>query len=471
MDQLVKMQFREALDLIDSMVVDRRGAPLDSSERVTLEAAWEDFTYEEAAKSSGYNIIQLQRGAGRELFILLTGLLGMGESITKKNFRRNFETRFSEEVQKTEDRTPALQAETVFTEVLGGELPDTSSFWGRANEIEELNNKVLTKRCIALVGLAGIGKSALAAKLLSNLSKASTAKFDRLVWKPIYTGSTFQSLVTDLIQLLQPDPEIPEALPEYTQARVSILLKYLTEYRHLVVLDALDSLLYTFSDDVGEQEELEVFLKRLAEERHQSCLLLTSREPLKLISRLQAGKRPVESLTLTGLLPKARYQILHGKGLSDKEDLTQVCAISSGNPLVLESFADIILNFWGGNVQNFLKFEMTPEVSVMREMLDQQFADYKRLGYLERRIMIYLASAVKDALSDITLSEMLDELKITDTDIASISNLRKAIDNLLQRSLIERRSDSKTGEAKFNIPPLIKQYILAKSAELVPSRN
>jgi transcriptional regulator with XRE-family HTH domain len=64
-----------------------------------------------------------------------------------------------------------------------GRAPDTRGFVGRQDELTLLHHRLLTERCrlIAIVGMGGIGKSILAARLAEEISPY----FERVCWRTL----------------------------------------------------------------------------------------------------------------------------------------------------------------------------------------------------------------------------------------------------------------------------------------------
>jgi DNA-binding MarR family transcriptional regulator len=454
------MDFSDALQYVDQITIARRGDPLNENERTSLEAAWEDITYEEAAQRSGQCKRRLSSAAGRELFIFLTGVFGNGKPVTKKNFRRKIEALLSNPDGYRESLAEETETDSdseILHQILGSEPLNTSTFFGRIRELKSLLEHVSTKRCILLTGIAGIGKSAIAAKLLRTLAAQPDSEFDRLIWKPAYECSTLESLIIDLIQLVSPGEGL--RVPNDLQAKTTQLLELLNQQHCLIVLDALETYLYSISDMPEELNKFNIFLTRIVETRHQSCLMITSREPLKPFSQLQIAKRPIVSVQVEGLLPQDGAEVLRVQGLSGNQELEELSTLFRGNPLVLEVLAKLIQNFWGGDIQQFLRFQTTPEVSFIWRMLNQQFGDYRRLGQAEWQVMLYLEAALGESRSSISFQQMHEELKNDSNAPMSTSELIKAIENLQQRSLIEKSQNPQSGQPRYTLAPLIRKYV------------
>src|SRR5205807_9031957 len=88
--------------------------------------------------------------------------------------------------------------------------------------------------------------------------------------------------------------------------------------RCLLVLDNVESILQGGSQAGHYREEYEGYgrlLQRIGESRHQSCLLITSREKPKEVALLEGETTAIRSYRLGGLPPLAGREILNDKGL------------------------------------------------------------------------------------------------------------------------------------------------------------
>src|SRR5204863_1320208 len=78
-------------------------------------------------------------------------------------------------------------------------------------------------------------------------------------------------------------------------------------------------------------------LQQVGQIRHQSCLLLTSREKPKEVAALEGASGSVHSQPLAGLISVEGQEILKNKGLSGvDETFTDLIHRYSGNPLALK---------------------------------------------------------------------------------------------------------------------------------------
>jgi hypothetical protein len=182
-------------------------------------------------------------------------------------------------------------------------------------------------------------------------------------------------------------------------------------------------------------------LKRVGQARHQSCLLLTSREKPPEVAILEGNTLPVRSLGLSGLDREAAQALLKTKGLSRAEQWHKLTTFYRGNPLVLNIVATSIRDLFGGDVDAFLKQSPTYVTRDLSRFLQQQL---DRLSPVERQIMCKLAQAQEP----ITLAELQASVHpISDFEVY------EALEALFKRSLVERTAQG------FTLQPVIAEYL------------
>lgn len=307
-----------------------------------------------------------------------------------------------------------------------GEAIDVSVFEGRTKELRLLEQWIITERCrlVALLGMGGIGKTALSVKLAEQLQD----NFEYVIWRSLFHTSSVSAMLTQLLRVLSPQQNTE--LPQTVDSSISELIEYLRLSRCLIVLDGAESILCLGSSSTYLQgyEGYGELIRRVGDSQHQSCLVLTSREKPKEIAAMQGETLPVRALRLTGLSNAEGASLLKSKGLknSSEEEWRLLIQCYGGNPLFIKIVATAIQDLFGGNIYNFIQ-QGTVVFGDIREILDRQF---NRLSDLEKQIMYW-----------ITLNPNAISLRQLQKEIFPAVSQRKileAIESLQRRSLIER---------------------------------
>lgn len=445
--------FEDALAVVDNLVLTERRKRLSSPEILVLKAAWDGKEYKDVASNSTYSLNYLQRRVASPLWNMLSTTIGDGERVEKQSLRY-----FLERVTK-KYQFSAIHEEQTYPaknriQVIGSKSPDVSSFYGRVQELIHLKELAIKQRCILLVGAAGIGKSALAAKLLEELSLESQPKFDCLIWKSVAHAPLVQDLVADLIELIQPT-EISSSLPEHTQSMISVLIKQLQSRRSLLVLDASEALFQI--TNFQHRRDYGLFFRRLTEELCQSCVIITSRVFPDDLESLIAAELPINFLRIEGLEADAALQLLSTKGLTDQEKCNDLIKTYRGNPSELKAVVNRIHHFFGGSTEKFFENPTTLVSDQFQEMLNHVFSQL--LSKIQKRIMIYLTEEVTLNSQDVGFAKLLNDMNREQQTSVSKFELIKALEVLEKHSLIETIKDPITEEISFNLEPVVKKYI------------
>ncbi|MBT9316454.1 hypothetical protein IXB50_13570 [Leptothoe spongobia TAU-MAC 1115] len=330
------------------------------------------------------------------------------------------------------------------TPVDWGEAVDVSIFYGRTEELATLQEWILQDRCrlILIQGMGGIGKTALSIKLSENIYE----EFDYCIWRSLREAPPVEKILADLIKFLSNQQDVN--LPKTVGDAVTRLIHYLNESRCLLVLDNAESIL---QGGVNTGQYLEGYegygtlISRVGESRHQSCLIVTSREKPKRLERNEGLNRPVRTLSLNGLDSIAGYDFLKAEGLKgDATQWNQIIGHYSGNPLALKIIVNTARNLFEGRLE-ILSNENFGLLGDIQDLLESQFA---RLSVLEKSVMYWLA-----------INREATSLKVLREDLlASISesNLLEVLSSLKKRSLIER------GISGFTLQNVLMEYVTEK---------
>jgi WD40 repeat protein/transcriptional regulator with XRE-family HTH domain len=307
-----------------------------------------------------------------------------------------------------------------------GDAPEVATFYGRQDELALLSDWLLEQRCrvVSILGMGGMGKSALAVTLMHQAAD----QFDAVLWRSLRDAPPCEPLLDDLLRVLAGEP-LTVAL-DSLERRLTLLFEYLRTRRVLLVLDNLESVM---EEAAGSGRMLPGYegygrlLRRAAETKHLSCLLLTSREKPMELAPLEGNRTPVRSLRLGQLDAGACELLLHEIEVTgNAAERERLCERYGGNPLALKIVAPTIAGLFGGEIAAFLEHGELIFGGV-RYLLEEQVA---RLSPIEESIMLWLA-----ILREPVTVAQLANLLIHPLPGAQVL---EALDALRGRSLIER---------------------------------
>ena len=331
-----------------------------------------------------------------------------------------------------------------------GQVPDVAVFYGRTEELTTLKQWIVSDNCrvVALLGLAGSGKTTLSVQL----AKQVQDEFDFVIWRSLRSTPAPSDFLADLIQLFSNQQKFDLPLAELSKAidlndKISRLVEYLRKQRCLLILDDFEAVLKPKEIAGHYREGCEGYrdlIVRLCEVNHNSCLVLvSSEEPTELT--LLAGEK-VRSLK-PGISEEVAREIFQEKGLSAQDQEWKILlARYGGNLLALKIVATTIHEFFEGNVLKFLEATALFVEEHISNLLAQQF---DRMSSSEQEIAYWLTIAQ----SPISIETLREKMLVN----SSLSDLLKNLDSLGRRSLIDKISEG--GETVFMLGSLIVQYV------------
>ncbi len=345
------------------------------------------------------------------------------------------------EVRTSPGQTPAMESAAFLRIDWVGAL-DVSRFTGREGELAELSRWIVQEQCrlVAILGMGGIGKSA----LVSLLGKHLAPQFDAVLWRSLRDAPECSELVADCLTFFSETP--PTEFPSLLEQRINQLIGRLHERRCLLVLDNLETLLEVEDPEGNYRPGYQGYgrlIERLGESDHQSCVLITSREKPREIEALEGLRGPVRSLRLLGLSEEAARSLLEDKDLRGASSAwLQLIASYAGNPLALKIVGQAIVDLFAGDIVPFLH---SGELifNGIRVVLRQQVA---RLTPLERMLLTWLA-----VVREWTSLESLLSLLVKRPTRARVL---EALEALSRRSLIERGQG-----ASFTLQSVVMEYV------------
>ncbi len=481
------MDLEKALAFTDALVFAKSGVHLSDLQQAMLRESWswQRQSYEQIADTYGYSPTYLKHDVGPKLWKFLSEVLG--EKVNKKSFRAAIERQFildhetsqpeqsfgqipSETVSQIEEQTRTKEPSQIpntINEVATkerqdwGEVLDVSFFYGRQQELAQLQQFVLVEGCrlVALLGLGGMGKTSLSLKLAQQLQ----SQFELVIWRSLRNAPPISDILSQLLQFLSNQQEID--YPETVEGKISRLLHYLRSHRCLLILDNFETILQgndtpdntrNYSDGYEGYGEL---LKQVGENIHQSCLILTSREKPQEILLLEGAKLPVRSLQLGGLKKTEGQELLRLKGdfQGTETEWSQLIDYYSGNPLALKIISTTIQNLFDGSISDFLQQDAFVFGNI-RNLIEQQF---ERLSDSEKTVIYWLA-IYRDPAS-------FSDLRADIFPPISPQKLIEVLDSLEQRCLIDKATPTliaKSG-ARFSLQPVVMEYVTTRFVEQI----
>ncbi len=326
-------------------------------------------------------------------------------------------------------------------------LIEVDAFYGRAKELADLEALVLGERCrlVEIIGLGGMGKTALSIKL----AKQVYHDFDQVIRRSLRHAPPLKELLKDLLHNLVEQPDQLSQLQD-TADLLDRLLLQMQHRRCLLVLDGAESILRSdelagrYQDGYLDYSDL---LTQVAQSDHQSCLVITSAEKTQEFTALEGQK--VQAFHLQGLRGGEASSFLRARGASAEAepDWPKLVELYSGNPLALKIAVVTIQELFGGSVSDFLA-QGTAVFGDIRNLLEAQV---NRLSKRERDILYWLAIYREP----VAIAELRADL------VPSVAQPRllEALESLGRRSLVER------DRALFSLQPVVMEYLAERLIE------
>ncbi|MCG8362632.1 MAG: NB-ARC domain-containing protein [Pseudanabaenales cyanobacterium] len=326
-----------------------------------------------------------------------------------------------------------------------GEAVDVSSFYGRKDELAQLKQRIVSERCrlITLLGMGGIGKTALSVKLATEVQD----EFEYVIWKSIRHAPTLQETLINILQFLSQPSGSQMELPASVEGLTARLIEQFKQHRCLLLLDQLETILQSLSLAGYYREGYEPYgdlLKVLAEVPHQSCLVLTSREKPREIGVMEG--KTVQSIYLDGLKLADSQQLIHDLGnfTGLENEWRLITAHYAGNPLALKIVAARTRDYLNSDLSECLE-ELRKGRLVFSDLRNLMGRQFNRLSVLEQEILVQLA-VYRDWVS---LSHLREDLPSPVLQ----QSLLDVLDSLRGRSLLQKQG------GHFRLQPFVSEYV------------
>ncbi len=456
------MNVEDVVQWVNNLIVDKTGEHLTPVQEAILTGVWQRQKYPQIAKEFNCSESHVKKEAAK-----LWEKLGkeLGEDLNKFNFRSKLEKKhrvsqtsqsghcllqvdniniggqFIQTIKDAETPSPfppdSPQNKNQSPIIDLTDAPELTSFYDRTSELSTLKQWILQAhtRLITVYGLSGIGKSAIALKLIEQIQ----TEFDYIIWLSLADTPALSTIQTELKQFFGRSPQPP--LPT--------IIDYFRSSRCLVILDDVQNI-FKSSQLAGQYltgyEDYGKFFKQIATSSHQSCLILLSWEKPREIVTLEAENLSTRTLHLKGLGEQAA-EFFKEKGLADEEKWSDLIAFYQGHPSWLNIIAATIWELFDGSVSLFLADGTDLFLGDLEPILESHL---KRLSDSEKKAFYWLASQ----------NEAVDiSRQAADSDLSK-SELWQSIQSLARRGLVEKMLVG--ARSKFQINPVFQQYIQSK---------
>ena len=459
----------ESLCIADQLLQRIAGEGLSTLEKLVLEETLGNESYKSMAVSSSYADKTL-KDVGSRLWKKLS--LALEQPIKKSNVKARLES-YQRSLHALSNQSTTGQATPISRQVDWADAPETSVFFGRENELDTLQKWVIQDRCrlVSIVGIGGVGKTGMTIRLgqggigktdLSlQLAQGIQNEFDYVIWRSLLNAPPLENLLCDLIQFLS-DHQVSDLSP-LLDTNLRLLLKYLNQYRCLIILDNFESVFkeskhYNSSDSLRQSDQYRPgyagygqLLQKVGQTSHESCLILTSRERPRRLQSISDQQGKIRFFQMYGLAEDAAKCMFQKHRNLPKSDalLTQIIHFYEGNPLALSLVRQRIERVFDGDISNFL----TQDNFFFEDINDLLGWHFERLSSAETEVLYWLAIGREPT--------SVDSLKANCVDLTLREAVPDVLDSLQLRLPINRSIFG------FSLQPVIIEYLTSKLIKII----
>ena len=303
---------------------------------------------------------------------------------------------------------------------------------------------------IAITGIGGVGKTAFAVHAVQQLWEVEGGFTGRL-WLSLRDAPPLQEVLRRCIRGISGKKFV--SFPSELTNQLALFIEYLQRQRYLVILDNFEAILQpgSLSEEYrAGYEEYGKLIDQVRRAQHRSCLLVTSREMPKEMTRLEVEETTVRSLVLPGLEEKEARIILHEHHLEGTDgQFAELIGLYSGNPLALKLVAASIRDMFDRSIDSFLRASRSQgaeEAIMLSDIADLLGQQFQRLSDEERDVMYWLAIE-REAVPPYILKDDSVQLDYQ-------GRLFQYLEKLRHRCLIEA-----AGDGRFTLQPAIMEYV------------
>lgn len=211
-----------------------------------------------------------------------------------------------------------------------GQMPKLRQFFDRQKEMTFLNKNLKTSKIIVVHGMAGIGKSSLAAKFIEQYSKSNN-----ILWYRFQEWDTIRNILMPMA----------EFLAEMNRKKLKTYIESVQTIDFFEVINILHGDLHmsnsiiVFDDFHRVNKRIIQFFSSLTEHLEKIdniFILLLSRSLIRFYDRREVSvKKMIKEMHLTGLDREGSRELIKPK-IIDKLGFNKIYELTEGHPLALE---------------------------------------------------------------------------------------------------------------------------------------
>lgn len=454
------MTLQDVLKFADKLVLEKTGEHLNDLQQAIIQGVYQGKSYTHIAKERFCSYGHVKDTA-YELWNLLSELLGekidkfnMGSTlerytVSKVSSRVNYVLQINNNIGlNTINLENTKKPNDIPTETIKRtenndlrELPQSSSFYGRTTELNQLKKWINQKKhnLILIYGIKGIGKTSLIIELVNFIKN----NFDYVAYYSLKLNPSLENIEQKLLKLVSHCTEnnlevLEETYQENSAQNLIKLIGLVSQHRCLIIFDDVH-FLNVFNDQ--SSQDFNLFFETIAQLDHKSCLILSSSINLRNIYDLSINYSSIQLLQLKNLEPIAAKQLLQDKGMNNDDIIEKLIQIYESHPLWLKQIVNVIQNLLNGDPSLILDNNKTFLTDSMQRELNMII---NQLSNREKQILIILANNEKQlSINDICQQSSL-----------SLNEVINGLEKLSDRCLITQQN------SYFHVNELIKTYLI-----------